>query len=247
MSRRYWTPDEIETAERLRAEGLSFRAIGEAIGRTASSVNSLIETTRGTRRSKGRTCLDCAKGITNENKGGRCKPCATIYNNRLPETKAKRVSGWKKRIANPRHYADLCRVAAANSRKAMSDPTKRVAAQQRARIIYETYLDTPEMRAHVTAPETRARAGRSLTATRLSWCPPEYRDDYLFLINTKRMPASEARQIVIDQIAADNARELAELSPFERQDRALRNGAQLVANDRGPSLDNPGIYGERVA
>ncbi len=61
------------------------------------------------------------------------------------------------------------------------------------------------------------------------------------------MTCAEARAAIENQIEVDGRRaKVTELSPFERQERALRKGAQLVSNDRGPSLDRPSLYGKMV-
>lgn len=97
-------------------------------------------------------------------------------------------------------------------------------------------------------PETEKRRLAALVEANkrrvyLPWCPPEYHAEYRRMIMHRRFKAHEAKAIILAQIKAD----LAKLSPFERQERALRNGAQLIANDQKPSLANPGFYGERKA
>ncbi len=65
----------------------------------------------------------------------------------------------------------------------------------------------------------------------LGWCPPERRAEYRHLTRDKRIKAADARRIILDTIAAERAR-AENLSPFERQERALRKGAKIIANDR---------------
>jgi hypothetical protein len=83
---------------------------------------------------------------------------------------------------------------ARNSQKAMADPVKRAAAQERAREIYRLYLDTPECRAKVRA--SRKIAGEKVRETRLAWCPPEYRELHAENVNRHRMRAAQSRELI---------------------------------------------------
>lgn len=150
-----------------------------------------------------RSCSDCGTPISEQSKG-RCRSCATAYYNRLPETKKKRVEGWKKRLADPAKYAQVCRTAARNSQKAMADPIKRAAAAERARKMYRKYLDTPEMRERIRA--TRKRAGEKIREHLLGWCPPEYRELHAENVNTHRMKAAQSREM-IEKLIAERTRE----------------------------------------
>lgn len=226
-----WAPEETEELRRLVSDGLSHADIGRAVGRSRHAVRNRLLMLSGRLHAAGRICSGCPTTIRDDNISGRCKPCATAFNNRLPETIEKRRTGWRKRLENPQHYADLCLTAKINSRRAMQDPVKRAKAQERARKIYTEYLATPEMRARLNSPELRARRGRKVSEHRMSWCPPEYRALYYEIRRKIAGPASEARAAVFTQIAKDTA----DLSPFERQMRALERGAKLVANDARPS------------
>lgn len=55
-------------------------------------------------------------------------------------------------------------------------------------------------------PEARARRRQSMSDRKLSWCPPELRDEYRRLRRKKNLPASEAREIVLAQHERDMAR-----------------------------------------
>lgn len=237
---RHWTEDELTRLQSLMQAGENPYAIGRAFGRSASSIRNKIDDITGRKFRLGRVCLDCPKPIRDSNVSGRCKSCATAHSNRLPHMRVKRVEGWKKRMADPVKYADLCRVAKANSRKAMADPAKRAAAQERGRKIYERYLATPEMRAILQSPEMRAKRGRGVSEYRMAWCPPEYRDMYRDIRRKVQCSAADARAIVLEQARIDRER----MSPFERQMLALRNGAKIVANDHRPTFGDAVDHGE---
>src|SRR3546814_1897796 len=52
-------------------------------------------------------------------------------------------------------------------------------------------------------PEKTLQQVTLASRSRLSWCPPEYRDEYRRLTRAKMLPAAEARPIIEDMIAAD--------------------------------------------
>lgn len=84
-------------------------------------------------------------------------------------------------------------------------------------------------------PETEARRIAALVEANkrrvyLPDIPGEYRKEYRSMVSNRGFRADEARRIILAEIAAQKAK----LSPFERQERALANGAKLVANDRAP-------------
>lgn len=55
-------------------------------------------------------------------------------------------------------------------------------------------------------PDELALAGKRQSARKLSWCPPVMRDAYRQLTRSKRIPAAQAREIILGQWKADIAR-----------------------------------------
>lgn len=47
--------------------------------------------------------------------------------------------------------------------------------------------------------EERALRNKRVSARKLSWCPPALREEYKWLVKAKRIPAAEAKQIILDQ------------------------------------------------
>lgn len=47
--------------------------------------------------------------------------------------------------------------------------------------------------------EELAIAAKRQSARKLSWCPPALRDEYRALVRSKRIPAAEARQMILAQ------------------------------------------------
>lgn len=181
-------------------------------------------------RSLGRTCSGCAVVITNGSVSGLCKPCA-LKAGRSPKNDAKRRAGRAHKLATDPTYREKLR---ANMRRvslaASADPEVTARRRERGHYMYAHYLNTPEVRAKIAA--TRPRVSKLLTERSLAWCPHQYRDDYLFLTQKKRIPSKEAKAMILAQAKEEQAR----LSPFERQERALAKGVGLAANDAAPSL-----------
>lgn len=225
-----WTADDLSTAKQMRLFRHSDAAIAEALGRTANAVKQKLDG-KG-RYTLGRTCGDCPAPIYDQNKSGLCKDCCDTL--RKPETEALRIAALRAKMANDPAYR--CRVRENMRRvgtEAGKDPVLTAARRERGKWLYANKLDCDEVRAKIIA--TRPAVGRMLRQQKLGWMPEEYWGDYLFLIRNKRLKKVEAREIILAQIAADKARRTGNgLSPFERQERALANGAKLIANGCGP-------------
>lgn len=234
MRNRPWTEAEESRARQMRLLGHSYTAIGEVMGRSRAAIERKL--TGQNRYKRGRTCGGCGKSICDQNKSGRCRPCNVRHMNADPVTRMQRGETVRRKCqVDPLYRARKASVAIANKNSAMLDPEKRanMAASWRANL---AKAFTPEALAKREAvfPETMRRRSER----QMAWCPAEYREEYRRLVISKHIRASDARQIILDQIKADEAK----LSPFERQERALAKGAQLVANDQKPSLANPGVY-----
>lgn len=85
-------------------------------------------------------------------------------------------------------------------------------------------------------PEIRHRMAKGLlehNERKVAWCPQDRRDEYKRLVHS--MGAAEAKRIILADIEAKKV----ELTPFERQMEALRNGARLIAKPvfRGKEYD----------
>lgn len=183
--------------------------------------------------SKGRVC-ECGTKICNKSKTGLCRPCFMVHLNKDPNRGANisaAIKEWLKDPANKARHLAGQRRAAATKR---NDPELKA---KLAKFMREKVQPiSTATGANVTGRDYHAMAMMGVEA-RMAWCPPEYRDQYR-AITAKGIPAPEARKIILDQAKAD----LAKMSPFERQMRALHNGATLIANDQKPSLANPGVY-----
>jgi hypothetical protein len=134
-------------------------------------------------------------------------------------------------------------------REAKRTPESRARASAAAIAFNASRAADPAWRAHKVAAahkmrltpvskDVRKRAARKCADTRLAWCPAEYRElnDTLYrkgvlLAERKQMIATEmlrdAHRREMAALAAERARRSA-MSPFERQEERLRNGASVV-------------------
>lgn len=161
-----------------------------------------------------RSCTNCSSPISRQSKTGRCKPCALAAINADPEQQAKRIAGIKARFKDPSHRAKMAAVVHAAHMKARRDPDKAARMNNnihRARL----RLNDPDVRATFLAG--RPAAIKKRLKTLMAWCPEEYQAEYKRLVRSKRMLAADAKRFILSQ-----------LTPFERQMQALRNGARLV-------------------
>lgn len=188
----------------------------------------------------GRTC-DCGQRIPDNNKSGRCRACHYRNFAADPEIRQRSAETHRQRLrSDPAYRAKKARVVAENLRAArINNPTARDNLRAAAiRNLAKAY--TPEAKALKAANNA---PGYQRHLERLyAWCPPEKKAFYHWLVRYGKQRAADAKRIILDEIRIERERAEARLSPFERQERALQRGAQLVANDRGCSLDRPGVY-----
>lgn len=138
-------------------------------------------------------CLDCSKPIS-RNRTHRCASCATIHFNSLPETRELRRQTWARRLKEPGVREALAKTVRRNFEKAMTDPDKFRAAQERGSDLYRRFLCTPEVQAKIAA--ARADTARKVSEHHLGWCPLEFRKLHQLNMRTRHMTAAESRELI---------------------------------------------------
>lgn len=141
--------------------------------------------------SQPRTCAECGTPLERRNTSGWCR--RHFAPTRSPETRAK-ISESRRRLfaADPVRKArqgDLAR-AAANS------PKSRIAA------VANLTNSRAWIAGNASRPkgsESRLLAAKRAALTRLAWCPPELREQYRVLRQKKRVPAAEARSLILEE------------------------------------------------
>lgn len=175
--------------------------------------------------SLGRQC-GCSKPIFNRSKTGLCQPCFLAKLTADPTRNARIAASQKRYHADPKNKYALKRRAMQAGKTRRANPIWREATVKRMREIVQPLSMTPESLASRNTAELLLKSVES----RLSWCPHDYRAHY-YLIRGKRVSAADARAMIEAQMKAD----IAKLTPFERQERAMAQGAKLIANDTAPS------------
>lgn len=237
------TDAEKATAKQMAMLGHGNRSIALKLGRKTREVYAFLRDDSANKR------CTCGAKLSVRNVTGMCLPCGNRARSSDPDFIAKQRAGMSRKWADPAYRAKMRVTSRAHALRLAQDPAIQEARRQLGKATYKQRLFDPEVRAR-TMQAVRERSGKTQSANRIAWCPPEYRDQYWFLRRTKRMSLAECKEIIAGEIRAKQQRERAaieRLSPFEKQDRALRNGAGIVANDQRPSLDRPGIYEERKA
>jgi hypothetical protein len=143
-----------------------------------------------------------------------------------PAIAARQLAGIRRHFEDPANRA----VNAARLRQhiaTMSD-AERERRREHGRRLAREVLMTPEHQAKCNSPEAKRKAGRSRTNTVLAWCPEAYRPEYRRLVLSNLVRAPEAKRIILDQVARDETRRVAAMTPHERQLERVRNGAKLV-------------------
>ncbi len=170
-----------------------------------------------------RLCLDgCGRTITARSVSGLCKPCNAARLGRDRAARAKAAATNRARSATPEGRAKARDTAlrAMVTRKSRPGAIEALRASGR-----RLGLSRVGNAACPAGSEVRRNAGRKSSETKMAWCPPEFRETYQWLRQTKQMRAPEARAVIEQEISVRAARR----TPFERQMEALRQGAKLVA------------------
>ncbi len=183
-----------------------------------------------------RTCSDCSAPITAASKTGRCQSCARNHMTKDPAVKGKRAATYARHLADPVNRAALRERNKAAARTRWANPEYAEAMLKRLREEFQP-------KSLLGDQSYRAQAARLANEAKLDWCPAQYRDDYRMLKRSYSYTAKEARAIIEDMIRAEDAK----LSPFERQERAIARGAQLVANDKVATTPAHHLLTERAA
>lgn len=225
----YWTESEISQAKQMALFGFSQYEIARKLGRSRSAVCHQLA--RKAPPESNKTCSDCGAKVWAGNTNGRCRSCCAKRNNADPAIRAKLIRAAQ-------HYAK-------GNRETLRERARRAAATKRANPELMAAL-AENMRRNIQpkscTPEAIARRdmverGRAISRAKLPWCPEEYKQEYHWLCDAKGLRAADAKRIILDKIEAEQRKaraSIANLSPFERQERALQKGAQIIANDRAP-------------
>lgn len=144
------------------------------------------------------SCLDCGSLLGIKNRSGRCSHCQPAHANRDPAFQKRRVAGIKRKWEDPEFLAKMRKIASRMGQKAALDEDLQERRRAWGKYAYANWLGKPEVRARALASPTRAR---TMSETRLAWCPPEMRQKYRDLKRRTKMRAAEAKKIILREWA----------------------------------------------
>jgi hypothetical protein len=155
-----------------------------------------------------------------------CRRCSIMKIAADPVLEERRLAAIRANFDDPAYRAaHIARVREVNQR-----PEVRASRVEHGKFIYATVLSRPDVLAKNRSPEVRAKAGRATSETMLSWCPPERRDEYKWLVRWKHIPAVEARRIIEADLgiesAEDEARRIIDQVTRDMQAKQEREKAQ---------------------
>lgn len=142
-----------------------------------------------------RTCIDCSIPVSTKS-SGRCRSCTNVHINSDPLLREKKSAAMKRHFADPAYRANHLQQAKASAAKLMQDPAHRQRLAELGRKVGARNIETTR------GSESRQKAGRAISAQRLSHVPSEYRTLYVQL-RDKNLPAAERLKMVLEQQAAD--------------------------------------------
>jgi hypothetical protein len=137
-------------------------------------------------------CRTCSVPLGRRNKSGFCRRHVSAHNLAQPHIRERQKAGIARKHATDPAFLDGLR---ARARRLAEDPV--INAKRTKHFKEGRFWELGTIAAN--KPEVRARAGRKSSATKLAWCPPHLRADYLALVRRKRFLAAEARAFIEDQ------------------------------------------------
>ena len=107
-----------------------------------------------------------------------------------------------KLAADPEHRRVHATATLAGVQQSMEQPAERERRREHGR---QLGLEHGGRNLEPAGTAQRAAIGRKASATKLAWCPIEYRTAY-HVLRSKDVPAPDARQMILDLVAADQRR-----------------------------------------
>lgn len=143
-----------------------------------------------------RAARTCACGVSISNRATQCRACRRRDFNSDPARRAAASATMKRRWQDPAYHEKQ----GALIRAYETTPQHHATMLENGRRWGTQNIAAPAGSAQ------RRKAGRTTSATRLAWCPPDRRDEYRALRKKKGMRAHEARALIEQDIAAAQRR-----------------------------------------
>lgn len=140
-------------------------------------------------------CVTCAKPLGRGNKTGYCR-------GHVNQAVASPERSAAIRAGLVLYYSDPVNKQRARENIIRNSQTEH-AKQRRSDTAKAIGLHMIGQAAITADPAILERRARSQSNTKMAWCPRELRAEYKRLVRTKKLPASEARAIILDQHERD--------------------------------------------
>lgn len=167
-----------------------------------------------------RCAAGCGRELKKPGKTGLCRVCFP----RQPKSAATRTKMRKaafKRVGDPAFKARWVEAVRAGVAASMENPVER---ERRVAWGRQMGLEHGAAMSALLGPAgspKRMANGRKVSATKLAWCPLEYRATYRDLTKVRGIPTVEAKRMVLDQVEADRRRFVA-TGTLPQAERAAR-------------------------
>jgi hypothetical protein len=188
-------------------------------------------------------CADCkaVRRTKRRPRGERCRACIAraLHRRRTPESYARAAEKLRLRLSCPVEHAKHCERVRAGTRAALQRPDMMAQRRELGRRVGKS--GTGHQRFAAGSPE-RVAAGKAQSRTKMAWCPLEYRAAYRDMVDSKRLPAAEAREAIEAQMATDAARyaRTGELQAAQLTGRS-RQQADVAVSGRSRSQANVAV------
>ena len=116
-----------------------------------------------------------------------------------PEIQRKRLEGIRRHNAQPGVRLQKRETLRRTMEEVRARPEHQEMLREHGKRLARDVLTRPDVVAKTLSPETSAKRAASLSTTRMRDIPAALRDEYRHLTESKRIPAAEAKQIILDQ------------------------------------------------
>lgn len=169
----------------------------------------------------------CGRMVRHGTRSGTCRACWIEKFNSDAAVRERRTAGVRRYHRDPATAERRSEVARRVAASRMRNPFYVALLRKIMREVAQPLSYTPE---NLARRDEKAR-GIAVSATKLSWCPPAYREHYRHLVNSKHMPSAEARRMILELVERDEQR----LGPDELS-RAINRQVTAYARDNALTL-----------
>lgn len=132
----------------------------------------------------------------------RCRSCAVKFMATDPDIQRRRREGIARYHAQPGVKLEYRERLRKTMERVRSDPIHQEKLRAHGHWLAENVLRRPDVQAACQTPEARAKRAARLSATRMRDIPQSMRAEYRRLVHSKRIPAAEAKEMVLEEYRA---------------------------------------------